>query len=194
MQLLTGDWWLQDQLWPHRFPLLCFLSGRKQRSRHISVPHRCECFRKHWLPRWLSGKESACQCRRCKRCKFKPWVGKIPWRRKWQPAPVFCLGNHMDRGIWRATVHGATESDMTEQLSTHAPMQGNSVCATDNISSDSRNFHLSNPTKDQLIQRGSVEGQCWSLSDWLVLLITLAASSGSLHKVLSSWADPCQPY
>ena len=27
-------------------------------------------------------KESACQCRRCR---FDPWVGKIPWRRKWQP-------------------------------------------------------------------------------------------------------------
>ena len=28
------------------------------------------------LPWWLSGKESACQCRRCE---FDPWVGKIPW-------------------------------------------------------------------------------------------------------------------
>jgi len=35
---------------------------------------------------WLSGKESTCQCRRCK---FNPWVRKIPWRRKWQPTPVF---------------------------------------------------------------------------------------------------------
>ena len=34
------------------------------------------------FPRWLSGKEPACQCRRC--C-FNPWIGKIPWRRKWQP-------------------------------------------------------------------------------------------------------------
>ena len=32
------------------------------------------------LPVVLSGKESACQCRRCKRCGFDPWVGKIPWR------------------------------------------------------------------------------------------------------------------
>jgi len=39
-----------------------------------------------WLPRWLRGKESACQCRRFR---FDPWVGKIPWRRKWQPTPVF---------------------------------------------------------------------------------------------------------
>ena len=35
---------------------------------------------------WLSGKESAWQCRRCP---FYPWVGKMPWRRKWQPAPIF---------------------------------------------------------------------------------------------------------
>ena len=33
----------------------------------------------------LSGKESACQCRRHG---FDPWVRKIPWRRKWQPTPV----------------------------------------------------------------------------------------------------------
>ena len=36
------------------------------------------------LPLWLSSKESACQCRRCR---FNPWVRKIPWRRKWQPTP-----------------------------------------------------------------------------------------------------------
>ena len=33
------------------------------------------------LSRQLSGKESACQCRSCKRHRFHPWVGKIPWRR-----------------------------------------------------------------------------------------------------------------
>ena len=35
------------------------------------------------LLRWLSGKESACQCRRHSRHGFNPWVGKIPLRRKW---------------------------------------------------------------------------------------------------------------
>ena len=34
--------------------------------------------------RWLSGKETPCQCRRHRRRGFDPWVGKIPWRRKWQ--------------------------------------------------------------------------------------------------------------
>ena len=41
------------------------------------------------FPGGTSGKESACQCGRHKRCKFNPWVGKIPWRRAWQPLPVF---------------------------------------------------------------------------------------------------------
>ena len=34
-------------------------------------------------------KEPACQCRICKRLGFNPWVGKIPWRRAWQPTPGF---------------------------------------------------------------------------------------------------------
>ena len=40
-----------------------------------------------------SGKEPACWCSRHKRCRFDPWVGEIPWRRAWQPAPVFLPGN-----------------------------------------------------------------------------------------------------
>ena len=44
------------------------------------------CMVKRWLPWWFSGKESACQCRSFR---FNPWVSKIPWRRKWQPTPVF---------------------------------------------------------------------------------------------------------
>ena len=42
------------------------------------------------LPRWLRGKELACQCGRRE---FDPWVRKICWRRKWQPTPVFLPGN-----------------------------------------------------------------------------------------------------
>ena len=38
------------------------------------------------------GKEPAYQCRRCKGRGFDPRVGKIPWRRKWQPTPVFLPG------------------------------------------------------------------------------------------------------
>ena len=61
-----------------------------------------------WLP--ASGKESACQCRRLKRHMFDPWVGKIPWSRNGNSFQYSCLENSIDRGAWRATVHGATES------------------------------------------------------------------------------------
>ena len=67
------------------------------------------------LPRWLSGKESACQCRRCKRCRFDPWVGKIPWRRKWQSAPVLLPGKfHGQRSLAGYSPLGLKELDMTE--------------------------------------------------------------------------------
>ena len=38
---------------------------------------------------------------------------KIPWRRKWQPTPVFLPGNPMDREAWQATVIGLEKSDTT---------------------------------------------------------------------------------
>ena len=44
------------------------------------------------LPGGTSVKEPACKCRRHKRHGFNPWVGKIPWRRKWQLTPVFLPG------------------------------------------------------------------------------------------------------
>ena len=49
------------------------------------------------LPWWLSGKESASQC---KRLRFNPWVRKIPWKRKWQPTLVFLPGeSHGQRSL-----------------------------------------------------------------------------------------------
>jgi len=53
-------------------------------------------------------KKSTGQCWSCRRCGFDPWLKKIPWRRKWQPTPVFFLENSMDRGTWLAIVHGVT--------------------------------------------------------------------------------------
>ena len=54
-------------------------------------------FLKGGLPRWYSGKEFACQCRRCW---FNPWVRKIRWRRRWQPTAVFLPGKfHRQRSL-----------------------------------------------------------------------------------------------
>ena len=52
------------------------------------------------LPGGASGKESACQCRRRKRCGFHCQVRKIPCRRAWQPTPVFLTGeSHGQRSL-----------------------------------------------------------------------------------------------
>ena len=49
------------------------------------------------LPWWISSKRIILQCRRHE---FDPWVRKIPWRRKWQPTPVFLPGkSHGQRGL-----------------------------------------------------------------------------------------------
>ena len=59
---------------------------------HIPI-HRYRCrFIDGVLQVVLVGKELVCQYRRQKRCRFNPWVGKIPWRRAWQPTPVFLPG------------------------------------------------------------------------------------------------------
>ena len=44
------------------------------------------------FPGGASGEEPACQCRRHKRCRFNPWVGKIPWRRARQSTLAFLPG------------------------------------------------------------------------------------------------------
>ena len=55
---------------------------------------------------------------------FSPWLGKIPWRRIWQPTPVFFPGESMNRGAWRARVHRVSKSHTwLNQLSMHAHIQ-----------------------------------------------------------------------
>ena len=41
---------------------------------------------------------------------IRSWVGKISWRRAWQPTPVFLPGESVDGGAWWATVHGVSKS------------------------------------------------------------------------------------
>ena len=45
-------------------------------------------------------------------CRFQlPWIGKLPWTRKWQPTPVLSpRKNAIDREVWQGTVHGVTKS------------------------------------------------------------------------------------
>ena len=50
-----------------------------------------------------------------KRYRFNPWVGKIPWRRRWQPTPVFLLGEfHGQRNLVGYSPWGHKELDTTD--------------------------------------------------------------------------------
>ena len=73
------------------------------------------------------GKETTygLECRRHRRCRFDPWVGKIPRGGKWQPTPVFLPGEAMDREAWQAAVHGVAKS--RTQLSNLAHRQQHSA-------------------------------------------------------------------
>ena len=69
------------------------------------------------LPVWHSSKESTCQCRRLRRHGFDSWVWKIPWKRKWQPTPVFLPGkSHGWRSLVAYSPQDCKESDTTEWL------------------------------------------------------------------------------
>ena len=74
------------------------------------------------FPGVASSKEPACQCKRQKRCGFDPWVREIPWRRVWQPTPVFLPGeSHGQRHLVGYIVHRVTQSQtQLKQLSMHA--------------------------------------------------------------------------
>ena len=67
------------------------------------------------FPGGANGKEPAYQCRKLKRYWFDPCVGKIPWRKVWQPIPVFSPGeSHGQRSLEGYSPRGRTESDTTE--------------------------------------------------------------------------------
>ena len=83
-----------------------------------------------WMgfPGGASGKEPACQGRRLKRWGCDPWIRKIPWRRKWQPTPVFLPGEfHGQRGLVGYRTWGCKELDATE-VTWHTSMHQLSMC------------------------------------------------------------------
>ena len=72
------------------------------------------------LPGGSQVKASACVCPQCGRPGFDSWVGNIPWRRKWQPTPVFLPGeSHGQRNLMGCSPRGPKELGMTERLHLH---------------------------------------------------------------------------
>ena len=66
------------------------------------------------FPGGSDGKASACSA---EDPGFDPWVRKVRWRRRWQPAPAFLPGkSHAWRSLAGHSPWGRKESDTTEQL------------------------------------------------------------------------------
>ena len=104
LYLMRGDWGSERSTRKHRY-----YNGRG-------------------LPWWLSSKESAYQCRRCKRRGLDPWSGRISWRRKWQPTPVFLPGIfHWQRSLVGYSPWGQKEPDTTEATQ-HTHTHGRRQC------------------------------------------------------------------
>ena len=93
-------------------------------SQHISFIYAhlipTECLLCTGLPRWLTVKEPA---NNAGDADFGPWVGKIPWRRAWQLAPVFLPGESPwteEPGSCKESAHGVAKSrTQLKQLSMH---------------------------------------------------------------------------
>ena len=68
----------------------------------------------------------------CRRHGFNPWVKKMPWRRKWQPTPIFLpIKSHGQRSRVGYSSKGSKESDMTEHAQKHKSLiirESNSIC------------------------------------------------------------------
>ena len=121
------------------------------------------------LPKWSSGKEPACWCRRHKRYRFILWVGKIPWRRKWQHTPVFLPGKfHGQRSLVEYGPRGSKELDTTEcvctcihtHTHTHTTAKACPQVGTEPVF---RMKHLQKEKENTLIPE-TIHG--WEMEDW----------------------------
>ena len=93
------------------------------------------------FPGSSDGKESACNAGNL--CSI-PGLGKIPWRKAWQPTPVFLPGeSHGQRRLVGYSPFGCKESDMTEQLThTHTKKKVWSHCISKTIGLYSGEIHI----------------------------------------------------
>ena len=85
---------------------------RKLKPREIVGGNESSKITKGLMAQWL---RIRLQCRSFRRHRFNPWVGKMPWRRRWQPTPAFLPGE--SQGLWSLAGYspwGQTESDRAE--------------------------------------------------------------------------------
>ena len=122
------------------------------------------------LSRWLSSKESACQCRTRG---FDPWIRKIPWSRKRQLTPVFLPGKFYGQEAWWSTVHKVTK--VWTQLSMHKHTKA-------------INTYYWEVVGRQCDHEGRADDFCCLILPE-ICLICVAAAAKSLQSCLTLW-DP----
>ena len=97
----------------------------KYSNPELILPHTHISIQQHFETCWgfsggASGKEFTYQYRRYKRRRFDPWIGEIPWRRKWLSTTVFLPGkSHGQRSLAGYSPWGCTELDTTEHPHTY---------------------------------------------------------------------------
>ena len=90
--------WKRKFKWTHTYVLLCCMAHHCLFSTINLLPL-------HFPSRWLSDKESTCQCRKHKRLDLIPGLGRSPTVEKGNPLQHSCLESPMGRGAWQTTVH-----------------------------------------------------------------------------------------
>ena len=113
------------------------------------------------FPGGTSGKEPACQCKRCKRLGFDPWTGRVCSEGgHGNPLQCSCLGNPMDRGAWQGTVRGVAKSQTQLSMYTHTHTHTHKHC------------HLKAAQSPLLIWRinNSFSAQLWSILIYLIII------------------------
>ena len=105
--------------------LLQCMKGKSESEVAQSCPtlhNLMDCSLSGFLGPWnFPGKSTGVGCnflhQQCRRPGFNPWVQKIPWKREWQPAPVFLLGkSHGQRSLVGYSTWDHNELNTTEQL------------------------------------------------------------------------------
>ena len=88
----------------------------------------CVCVCTHGISLVIQWRRICLQYRRCWRCRFDLWFGKIPWRRTWQPAPVLLPGvSHGQRSLTGYSPWGREELGTTEYTCMHHASRVHSV-------------------------------------------------------------------
>ena len=110
----TGKSWLRNRpgTWTPS-PSECFCGLFIPRPTFPQVPS-AQSFDGQWGNIGTSGEEPACHCRSRKNHSFDPWVRETPWRREWQPTPVFLPGQFHGQEPGRLESTGLQKLDMTE--------------------------------------------------------------------------------